>query len=143
MEQTFKLTREKHLDHMVKVVPFIVMCYAIQSYVILKMSPTEFSSITLSILGGFIASMILCFVTYDLKHEVYFHTDKLSCHFFHSYHEISYEEILSIEVKEPSESFSSLKIETTKGKFTFYFVDDAQKIKEWIESKKHIELRAA
>ena len=142
-EKTFKLTREKHLDHMVRVVPFIVMCYAIQSYIILKLSPTEFSSITLSVLGGFIASMILCFVTYDLKHEVFFHEDKMSCHFFHTHHSIRYQDIYEVEVKEPGERFTTVILSTSEGKFSFYFVDDAQKIKEFIEAKKYPEARAA
>src|SRR6218665_3902162 len=91
-----KLTREKHLDHMVRVVPFIVMCYAVQSFIILKMSPTNFSSISLSILGGFLAFMIGGFITYDLKHQVTFHEDHLVMTFLGWKKIIPYQDITDI-----------------------------------------------
>lgn len=138
-----KLTREKHLDHMVKVVPFIVMCYAIQSFIILRISPTDFSGFTLSLLGGFIALMIVGFITYDLKHQVIFHDKVMSCHFFHAHHTIRYEDIYEVEVKEPGESFATLTLKTSQGKFSFYFVDEASSVKEFLESKKYSELKAA
>ena len=37
-EKTLTLSREKHLDHMVRVVPFIVFCYAVQCFIITKNS---------------------------------------------------------------------------------------------------------
>lgn len=140
---SFSLTREKHLDHMVRVVPFIVFCYAIQCFVIMKMDPGEFSSWCLSFLGGFLALMVAGFITYDLKHQVLFNDTSLTAHFLWSHKTIHYSEILAIVVEDPSETFSTLVLLTRKGKQTFYFVDDAPKIKEWLESKKNPEEKLA
>lgn len=139
----FDLSREKHLDHMVKVVPFIVFCYAIQSFAILKVSPGEFSSISLSILGGFLACMISAFITYDLKHQVSFHHDHFEMKFFMNHKTVHYDDIWSIEIKDPGQSFSTITFVTQDGKMSFFFVDDAEKIKKFIESRKGAELLAA
>lgn len=139
----FDLTREKHLDHMVKVVPFIVFCYAIQSFAILQVSPGEFSSVSLSILGGFLACMISAFITYDLKHQASFFEDHFEVRFFAHEKIVKYEDIWSIEISDPGQAFSTLTFVTRQGKMSFYFVDDAEKIKKFIESKKESELLAA
>jgi hypothetical protein len=137
------LTREKHLDHMVRVVPFIFFCYAIQCFVVFKISPDHFSTTGLSILGGFLASMVAAFITYDLKYQVRLTENEIQVEFFSYKKTVSYEEIKFIDVPDPTENFSSLIIHTYTGKHTIYFLDDALKIKTWIESKKDIELLAA
>ena len=137
------MSREKHLDHMVRVVPFIVFCYAIQCFVILKISPTEFFSVSLSILGGFLAFMITGFITYDLKHQAIFYEQEFHLTFFSMKETVSYDDITLIEIRDPGESFSTLIFHTKNGKKSFYFVDDAEKIKNWIESKRQSELLAA
>lgn len=142
LENNTTITREKHLDHMVKVVPFIVFCYAFQCFVILKVSPSSFSTISLSILGGFIAAMIAGFIFYDLKHRVVFNEMNLTIQFMNETC-IAYEEIVLIEIKDPGQTFSNLSITTASGKYTFYFIDNAEKIKILIEEKRHIELKAA
>jgi hypothetical protein len=137
------LSREKHLDHMVRVVPFIFFCYAIQCFIILKISPDKFSTTSLSVLGGFLALMVAAFITYDLKHQVTLLEDQIQVKFFSSEKLISYHDIIMLHVPDPNENFSSLIIHTIHGKHTFYFVDDAQKIKQLIEDKKTPELLAA
>lgn len=128
---------------MVKVVPFIVFCYAIQCFAIMKVSPGEFSSISLSILGGFLACMISAFIAYDLKHQVVLNEDELTVQFFHIQKTIKYVDIWEIEIKDPGQSFSTLTLLTKHGKVSFFFVDDSEKIKKFIESKKHVDLMAA
>lgn len=142
-ENKIILTREKHLDHMVKVVPFIVLCYGIQSFTIMKISPTDFSSISLTILGCLLAFMVAGFVFYDLKHKVVFEEDKLLVNFLFFKKEVSYEKIWSIELKDPGQTFSTITFKTADGRFSFFFVDDAEKIKAFVESKKITELKAA
>lgn len=135
------ITREKHLDHMVKVVPFIVFCYAVQCFFIFKMSPTEFSTVSLSILGGTLALMIAGFISYDLKHQVELRDHELEISFFGSSTIVSYEDIWSMSISEPGQSFSSLRLRTKKGTFTFYFIDHAEKIKTLIEERQRPESR--
>jgi hypothetical protein len=143
ISSAIEITREKHLDHMVKVVPFIVFCYAVQSYIILSISPGEFSTIGLSILGSFLALMIAGFITYDLNHKVKLSENFLTISFFWLQKEIHYQDILEIDIQEPDQSFSAVTLITTAGKTRIYFCDDAVKIKTYIESKKTPELLAA
>lgn len=132
----FSITREKHLDHMTKVVPFIVMCYAIQSFVIMKVAPGDFSSVSLSVLGCFLAAMIGGFITYDLKHSVTLEEDHFVISFFHVNHKISYHDIESVHINEPAQSFSNVSVKTPSGKFTFFFIDEGDKVKAWLEEKR-------
>lgn len=139
----FKITREKHLDHMVKVVPFIVGCYAIQCYVILHVGPSELAKISLSILGGFLAMMIAGFVTYDLKHEVEVFEDHLKISFLQSTKTIYFSEISSMTINEPGQSFATLTLKTRKEAHRLCFIDDAEKIKSWIEERRDHKQMAA
>lgn len=136
MEKNFSITREKHLDHMVRVVPLIVFGYALQSYVILRVSPGEFSQVCLSIMGVLLAAMIGAFIYYDLKHTVCFFEGHLEITFAGRHTRISYEDIREIEIQDPGQSFSSLRLSTAKGKITFFFVDDAEKIQSFITERK-------
>lgn len=141
--KTFHLTRERHLDHMVRVVPFIVFCYAIQCYAITKLGPSEISTLSVMVLGGFLALMILGFITYDLRHQVFFDEHALHSQFLTFKHTIRYEDILCVEVSEPKQSFASLTIKTKSGKQTYFFIDEADKVKEWLEAKKVTEMDLA
>lgn len=143
VKKSLQVTREKHLDHMVRVVPFIVFCYAIQCYAIVKLGPSEITNLSVMVLGGFLSLMILSFVTYDLRHQVFFDEHELHSQFFSFKHSIRYEDILSVEVSEEKQSFASLTIKTKTGKKTYFFIDNADKVKEWLEAKKYSEMNLA
>jgi hypothetical protein len=135
----FHLSREKHLDHMARVVPFIVMGYALHSYVLLKITPKGFGSQGLVFLGVMLAVMIAALIVYDVTHKVQFDKSTLTISMKWGQYQrvIHYPDIASIEVRDPGESFSTLIFRLQSGKkIRFYFVDDAQKIKEWIDEKK-------
>ena len=59
-DPTFNITREKHLDHLVKVVPLIVLGYGVQSYLLMQMKG-PFGSTTLFVLGAMMIFWIWCF----------------------------------------------------------------------------------
>jgi hypothetical protein len=146
MENDFSVTREKHLDHMVRVVPFIVVAYAIQCYLIMRAGPAEFSVNGLFFLGACLTLMITGFIVYDLTHVVTFEADNLTISMsWLGYKEaVSYQNITQIEVSDPGQSFSTLILKTSSGKkYGFYFIDDADKIKSWLEQKRLPELRVA
>lgn len=138
----FILTREKHLDHMVKVVPFIALMFGIQGYVLTKIHE-GMSGAAIYILAGFLVSMICGFITYDVKHKVTFFADHLEVSFLRAPRKILYSEIVSIQVSEPKQTFATIKFRTSSTQHTFFFVDDADAIKEFIESQKHVEFKAA
>lgn len=137
------LTREKHLDHMVRVVPFIVFCYAVQCFMIMKISPGEFSQTSLMVLGGFLAMMIGGFISYDLKHTVELSENELCIRFFSSHKTVKYEDIWEVLVSEPGQSFATVTLKTQSGNFSFYFIDDAEKVKAWLEEKRKLPSMAA
>ena len=142
----FCLSREKHLDHMVKVVPFIVFAYAIQCYFIMKFGPEGFALNGLFFLGGCLISMISAFAIYDLTHLVTFEENALTIsikwlNYVQTYH---YSELTTIEVSDIGQPFATIRFTTDSGKkFGFYFVDDADKIKSWIEQKRLPEMQSA
>lgn len=140
------ITREKHLDHMVRVVPLIVFAYAVQCYFISSMSPIEYATDGLLFLGACLGMMIAGFVTYDLTHVVKFEEEKLliEVKWLNIKNEISFVDIAEVVVSHPGESFSGLKLVLKTGKkVNFYFVDDADKIKAWIEQINLPELKEA
>lgn len=146
MSSKFCITREKHLDHMVKVVPIIVVGYAIQCYFIVSMGPVQFAVDSLMFLGGCLGMMIAGFITYDLKHKVEFFDDHLEIHFglFNYQSSLTYHDIKSVSVSEKEQSFATLTVLSRNGKkFGFYFIDDADKIKQWLEEKRSPELGLA
>lgn len=140
------ITREKHLDHMVRVVPLIVFAYAIQCYFISSMSPIEYATDGLLFLGACLGMMIAAFVTYDLTHVVKLAEDSLviEVKWLNIKNEISFVEIKEVVVSQPGESFSGLKLILKSGrKVNFYFIDDADKIKAWIEKPNQTEEKKA
>lgn len=146
MQNEFSVTREKHLDHMVRVVPFIVTAYAIQCYFIMRAGPAEFYVNGLFFLGACLTLMITGFIIYDLTHVVKFGSESLtiSIAWLGLERTLSYQELDLIEVADPGQSFSTLVLKTHNGKkYGLYFIDDADKIKTWIEQKRSPELRAA
>lgn len=134
-EKVIYLSREKHLDHMVRVVPFIVLCYFIQSYVVFQISPGEFTSTSLTTLGALLAIMVSGFVIYDLKHQVEFSESQLTISFLGKKKTVIFSDIVQLEIVEPGQSFSHLIVRTSESKYTFYFIDNAEKIKCWIEER--------
>lgn len=130
-----KITREKHLDHMVRVVPLIVMGYAIQCYIISGMN-TSIGANSLLVLGGLLISMIAGFIFYDMKHEVVLNDFSMTTSFLGMKKEIPYADIFEIQNSSPQHNFGTLLIRSKTGKFKFYFVDEADKVKTMIDQKR-------
>jgi hypothetical protein len=78
--------------------------------------------------------MIAGFITYDVKHQVILNEGSLNIRFLGSDKTILYDDIWLIEINEPGQTFSTMRIQAAQGKVTFYFIDDSEKIKQWIES---------
>jgi len=136
MEKTLVISREKHLDHMIKVVPFIVLGYALQCYVISQIGAESFATDSLIFLGLGLCLMIASFVIYDLQHKVTLNQTEIEIIFnlFGMKKHILYDEIISVEVGDPEQNFSNIVILQKNGTKThIFFVDNAAGIKKWIE----------
>ena len=135
-EKTYTVTREKHLDHMVRVVPIIFLVYGMHGFLMVRhMGPvgSELSLMTGISLGLMIAMLVL----YDTKHKVTLFDGYLEVNFlFFNKKTISFSDISQVEVMGPTESFQTVVFKTDHNKMTLYFVDDAHKIKTWIDSNK-------
>jgi hypothetical protein len=138
MKNGHQLSREKHLDHMVRVVPFIVGAYLLQCYMVMQIGGSSVARNGIFFLGAALALMILSFIVYDLTHRVTLYDNflKIEVKWLHFEKIISYQEIKEIKVSDPDQTFSQLRIQTHKDqKITFYFIDEADKIKKWIEDQ--------
>lgn len=146
MQSSYKISREKHLDHMIKVVPFIVLGYALQCYVILQVGAKSFAVDSLIFLGFGLCSMIAAFITYDLHHKGELHETHLELSFpLLSYQKkIMFEEIYKIDTGDPEQNFSNMTFHLKNGqKLRIFFVDDAAGIKKWIEEHQYSEQQLA
>lgn len=137
----YQVTREKHLDHMVKVVPLIFLGYAIQVFFLSKMK-TVLGPGAIVFLGVSLASMISLFILHDLKHHVSLFEDHLEIKFFWMKKEILYREIERIEVSNPGESFSHLKIFHAGKKTRLLFIDEAEAVRERMKPQESQKLAA-
>lgn len=131
----FSITREKHLDHLVRVVPLIVMGYAIQSYILLQME-TAIGMGSILFLGVALAAMVAGFVTYDLKQKVTIFEDRLESEFFFFRKTIYFHEITSVDISETKQTFASIIIRTGKKKKVYYFIDQPEDIRNLIQEHK-------
>ncbi len=138
-----KVTRESHLDHMVRVVPFIVTGYAFQCFMILQVSPGEFTQRSLSVLGGFIAAMIAAFITYDLNHTVSMDDTGLTVSFLSKKNFVRYSEIISVEVSDPGQTFATVKISTARGQVRLRFVDHPDEVKAFLDQRRGTKVQVA
>ena len=139
MKNGHQLSREKHLDHMVRVVPFIVGAYFLQCYMIMQLGDSSVARNGIFFLGACLALMISSFITYDLTHRVTVYDEflKIEVKWLKFEKKIYYQSITQIHVNDPGENFSHICLSTMDGeKIKFYFVDEADKIKQWIESQK-------
>jgi hypothetical protein len=133
-QKTLKITREKHLDHMVKVVPFIALIYAVQSYVLWKMDG-PINGTSLLVLGCLLVMMIGVFLLYDLKHQCELFEDHLKISFLGLNKTIFYNQIEFIKTTDPTESFGSVFIKAKNQKTRLYFVDDVGGVRDFIMNK--------
>ena len=145
-EKKFEVGREKHLDHLVRVVPFIVLLYAFHCYFIMQLVPVDFVINGQFFLGGCLGFMIGCFISYDLTHVVTLGENSLDIKVaWLNYHRsVCYSDVAAILISEPGQTFATVTVITQSGtKYSFYFVDDADKIKSWIEQRRISEFKSA
>ena len=142
-ENQLIITREKHLDHLVKVVPLVVVGYALQSYILFQLKG-DLAPEFITILGLALVAMISSFIIYDTNHQVKFSQDYLSISFFFFHKVIPLDDIIQVQIAGSQNSFDMVMLHTMHyGKIRLYFVDDAFKIKEWIDSQKNSSQLAA
>ncbi len=127
---------------MVKVVPIIVLMFGVQAYILTKIHEGLGGS-AIIILATSLVMMISAFIIYDVKHQVQFFEEHLEMNFFGISKKLFYKDIEKVLISERDQSFASLQLRTKNGKHTFFFIDDADDIKLFLESQRSQELKAA
>jgi len=140
MPKILKLTREKHLDHMVRVVPLVVFGFIIQSYLIMSIDPNEFGKNMVLLLAFSLGTLIAGLSIYDVTHHVTLLEDHLliEMKWLGKQTKVNFSEIKDIHCRHPDQNFTTVDIilyDNTK--YVFYFVDSPVMIKEWIKSHSH------
>ena len=133
------VSREKHLDHMVRVTPLIFLGYGLQCYFLISMDQSGNISKHLLGLGLALALMIGIFLLHDVYHQVNFFDEHMESgwRFSGKKKTINYAEIVEVEISEKDQKFASLILRLGDNrKMTFYFVDSPDELKKWIEKQK-------
>ncbi len=140
-----QLTHEKHLDHLVRVVPLLCLAYGLQSFMMIQYAAGGPTGNLIILLGLSLALSVLALVTYDLKHRVGW--DEHGFHYQGPWelkgHDISREEISAIEIIGAPEEFQTVVVKMhNQRKITFYFVDNGYDFKYAMEFKASLQQAA-
>jgi hypothetical protein len=145
MENYKTLTHEKHLDHLVRVVPLLSFAYGVQSYMMLNFARGGSTGFLIFTLGVSLALSVIALVTYDYKCNVFWSSEKVLFKYPWSFHpkSILMSEISSVEIVGEPEEFQTLILKLkNKRKHTFYFVDNAFELKDSFETPQTEKLAA-
>jgi hypothetical protein len=135
--EKYSLSRENHLNHMTKVVPFIFFIYGLQSYFLLSFSGRHLGS-TLMWLGVTLSFLISSLICYDMTHKLKVNDDDSFEVGFSwlSMRKFQLNEIKDVKIISDQEKFASIVIELrSERKIHVFFVDDAEKIKKLLLPK--------
>lgn len=131
------LTREKHLDHLVRVVPLLALAYGIQGYLMMSWSEGGPTGMLVLSLGVSLALSVMLMVGYDLRHQVNFDGNgfRVKAPWLWGLKEKSWELVKSVEVIGNDDEFQTVIVKLHKrGSFTFYFVDNGHQFKQTFEA---------
>lgn len=136
MEKYKSLTHEKHLDHLVRVVPLLCFAYGIQSYMMLSFARGGSTGLLIFTLGVSLAVSVMALVTYDYKSIVRWDDSQIMMkspwHF--QFTTIAFSDIQKLDIIGEEDEFQTLVLKSSKGRYTFYFVDNAFELKKSYEA---------
>lgn len=141
MEKTNQLTREKHLNHLVRVVPLLCLAYGIQSYMMMSFAQGGPTGTLILILGLSLALSVMGLVTYDNHHKVSWQDNQffVKAPWSFSAKEYLKSEIHSVEVIGEEDEFQTVLIQLkNKKRMTFYFVDNGHEFKKFVEFQEEL-----
>jgi hypothetical protein len=134
-KETPILSREKHLDHMVRMLPFLTLSYLIHAYALMHIAPVPFTKDLLLLMALTLIAAVLSIASYDLHHALEVNEDHLVSH-YHGWfmQKIYFQEIKELECVNQGSTFGHLKIHLVGGKaLTIYFLDAPEDIKKLIQ----------
>jgi len=134
-----KVGRDNHLDHIINVLPLITVVYAIQCYIMARISPAAENGDFALYLAFALISFISALFYYDKNHHVIFYDDHMHVNFslLGTNRIIYYKDIKEIIAPEEECKFSSIMIKTREqGNHVLHFVDYPVTVKTLILDQK-------
>jgi hypothetical protein len=133
------VTRENHLKYINKLTPYLVISYALQSYLYLQWAPKDLASEVIVFLGAALTLLIGGFIFFGQHHKIIFHQHHLEVRFdlLGYQQELLYRDIQWIEVARSAHGFATL-ILTSKDHavIKLFYVDQPLSIKSFLEQKR-------
>ncbi|MBY0517034.1 MAG: hypothetical protein K2P81_09010 [Bacteriovoracaceae bacterium] len=132
------LTREKHLDHLVRVVPLLSLAYGIQSYLMMSYAKGGSTGTLVMFLGVSLALSVMGLVTYDYRHKVTWNGNQFSVKapWSFGFKTIEKDKVAEIEIIGAPEEFQTVIVKLkNKQRLVFYFVDNGHEFKASMEEK--------
>lgn len=131
--QKLNITREKHSDHMVRIVPFITFLYGIQSYILFSINPSKQTGQLIFVMGISLGLSVLCLLFYDIKHHVEVAQDHLLISWagLTQGKKVLFSTITKIDVSGEEGEFNNVTL-TLLGnkKIMIYFIDQGHELKK-------------
>jgi uncharacterized membrane protein YczE len=132
-----KITREKHLNYIGNLMPYLFMAYVVQCFLYLQFAPRELAMDVSLFLGIGIVLIALCFATYDQLHSVhlYKHHLLITIDLIKYREEILYSHIHDIAVNSSSHAFYNITLTLWDGRrVRLYYLDDVDELKRNIRN---------
>ncbi|MFP5490094.1 MAG: hypothetical protein ACLGG0_01235 [Bacteriovoracia bacterium] len=141
MEKQTQLTHEKHLNHLVRVVPLLCLAYGMQSYMMMSFAKGGPTGTLVLLLGLSLAMSVMALVTYDNHYVVKWQEDLFFVKTPWSWktQQFNRQDIQSIEVIGEVDEFQTVIVKLqNKKRLTFYFVDNGHDFKKSMESQQEL-----
>lgn len=135
-----KVTRDHYLNYILKITPYLILAYAIQAYLYLKISPGPLAYEVLYFLAGGLIFIIISFASGIFEEEAHFHRNHMEIghKLLRNKEEILYRDIRWVEIQPTRHAFSHLIVTLHDGrKFKLRNIDMAYEFKKVIEKKKY------
>lgn len=133
-----RISRENHLSHLTRTLPFITVVFVIQCLLIRHFSPTiNLGDYALYLAMGLVF-FVVSLVYYDNNHHVIIYPDHLLIYFslLGVNRKVYFSDIASIEGPKEECHFSTLVVRLKdKENLVFYFVDYPVQVKQLIEQQ--------
>jgi len=136
MENYKTLTHEKHLDHLVRVVPLLCFAYGVQSYMMMSFARGGSTGLLIFTLGISLAVSVMALVTYDYKCIVRWNSEKvmMKSPWNFEFTTVAILEINKVDIIGEEDEFQTVIIKVAKKSYTFYFVDNGYELKRTFDS---------
>ncbi len=130
---THQFTREKHLDHLVRVVPLLTLAYGVQSWLMLQWAGEGPTGALLTLLGVSLAASVLGMVGYDQRHQVSWDEDGFRVRAPWKWGEtvVARSQVAEVDVEGAEDEFQTVTVSFhgKRRKMTFWFVDNGHEFK--------------